>query len=97
MRTFVLVYSHTMMKGFLVFLLFMAGVFPASASVLPREVRAVWLTTLSGLDWPSRPATTAAGFEQQRQELRRTLDSLRAVGINTLLFQTGESRNFLTA
>lgn len=88
MRTFVLVYSHTMMKGFLVFLLFMAGVFPASASVLPREVRAVWLTTLSGLDWPSRPATTAAGFEQQRQELRRTLDSLRAVGINTLLFQT---------
>lgn len=54
----------------------------------PREVRAVWLTTLSGLDWPSRPARTADGIEQQKAELRRTLDQLKAAGINVVLFQS---------
>ncbi len=61
---------------------------PATAALIEREVRAVWLTTLSGLDWPSRPATTSAGFERQRQELRDILDRLHAAGINTVLFQT---------
>ena len=50
--------------------------------------RAVWLTTLSGLDWPRRAATTPEGFARQRQSLCQTLDSLRAAGINTVLFQT---------
>ena len=54
----------------------------------PRyEVRAVWLTTLSGLDWPRRAATTAEGFAQQRAELCSTLDELQRVGINTVFFQ----------
>lgn len=59
-----------------------------SAALLPREVRAVWLTTLSGLDWPSRTATSAAGFAEQRRELCEILDRLQAAGINTVLFQT---------
>lgn len=55
----------------------------------PRyEVRAVWLTTLSGLDWPSRPARTEAEAERQKQELRDILDALQTDGINTVLFQT---------
>lgn len=54
----------------------------------PRyEVRAVWLTTLSGLDWPSRPARTAADTARQRQELRDIFDHLQATGINTVIFQ----------
>lgn len=62
-------------------------VLPAMES--PRqEVRGVWLTTLSNLDWPSRPATTPAGEAQQRQELCRMLDGLKAAGINTVFFQT---------
>ena len=28
-----------------------------------REIRAVWLTTFSGLDWPRRPAATPAAAE----------------------------------
>lgn len=56
-------------------------------TLLPREVRAVWLTTLSGLDWPSRPATTPAAAEEQRRELCGILDRLQAAGINTVLFQ----------
>ncbi len=52
------------------------------------EVRAVWLTTLNGLDWPRRPATTPEGAEHQKQELRDILDRLQRAGINTVLFQT---------
>ena len=54
----------------------------------PRyEVRGVWLTTLGGLDWPRRAATTAEGFERQKKELCSTLDELKAAGINTVFFQ----------
>lgn len=53
-----------------------------------REVRAVWLTTLSGLDWPSRPAASVEGGAVQRKELCDILDRLQAAGINTVIFQT---------
>lgn len=59
----------------------------ASSSAPRREIRAVWLTTLSGLDWPSQPARTAEGAERQRRELCDILDRLQAAGINTVLFQ----------
>lgn len=52
-----------------------------------HEVRAAWLTTLFGLDWPQRPTMTTAGMAQQRRDLLRQLDELQAAGINTVLFQ----------
>ena len=52
------------------------------------EVRAVWLTTLSGLDWPKTKATSAENREQQKQELCHILDQLKAAKINTILLQT---------
>lgn len=55
---------------------------------VPYEIRAVWLTTLSGLDWPQRPARTSAEAETQKRELCRMLDGLRAAGTNVVLFQT---------
>lgn len=61
---------------------------PSSASLLPREIRAVWLTTLSGLDWPNSAAHTALGWRQQREDLCRQLDRLQQVGINTVIIQT---------
>ncbi len=51
------------------------------------EVRAVWLTTLYGLDWPSTKATNAQGMLQQQRELCAILDTLQQAGINTVLFQ----------
>lgn len=60
---------------------------PAAADIR-YEVRAVWLTTLMGLDWPARPALTPQASEAQRQDLCRMLDQLQAAGINTVLFQT---------
>lgn len=60
----------------------------ATAQPLPREYRAVWLTTLMGLDWPSAPARDEAGIEKQKNDLRDILDRLQEAGINTVLFQT---------
>lgn len=53
-----------------------------------KEVRAVWLTTLNGLDWPRKPATTKAETTRQKKELCDILDRLQQAGINTILFQT---------
>ena len=48
-----------------------------------HEVRAVWLTTIGGLDWPH-----TYNAERQRQELCDILDKLKAANINTVLLQT---------
>ncbi len=67
-----------------------AGGRPTVSPVSPDvryEVRAVWLTTLMGLDWPSRPAASASAAQVQKESLCRMLDRLRDVGINTVLFQ----------
>ncbi|MBQ8050834.1 MAG: family 10 glycosylhydrolase [Bacteroidaceae bacterium] len=53
-----------------------------------RELRAVWVTTLSGLDWPRTKATSKAGIERQKQELCELLDQLKATNVNTVLLQT---------
>ena len=53
-----------------------------------HEVRAVWLTTIGGLDWPHSYAQSARSIERQKQELRHTLDRLQQAGINTVLLQT---------
>lgn len=53
-----------------------------------RESRAVWVTTLGGLDWPKTKASTAAGREKQQQELCALLDQLQAIHINTIFLQT---------
>lgn len=53
-----------------------------------REMRAVWLTTIGGLDWPHSYSQSARSAERQQQELCSLLDKLCAAGINTVLLQT---------
>ncbi len=53
-----------------------------------REVRAVWLTTLMGLDWPRTMAKNQASTERQKEELCRLLDKYKNANINTVIFQT---------
>ncbi|MBQ8711612.1 MAG: family 10 glycosylhydrolase [Prevotella sp.] len=48
-----------------------------------HEVRAVWLTTIGGIDWPK--AKTA---DMQKREMTDILDQLKLVNINTVLIQT---------
>ena len=69
-------------------LLFFVGIQGIKAVEPPKkEIRGVWLTTVYGLDWPHRPATTAAGYEAQQQELCRLLDRLAAANFNTVFLQ----------
>lgn len=64
------------------FLLF--AIAPYIQAQTPKhEVRAVWLTTIGGVDWPHSHQT-----EQQQQELKNILNQLQQSGINTVLVQT---------
>lgn len=80
------------MKRFSLLLFFMSLVLFSVAQTASRppkyEVRAVWLTTIGGLDWPHSYAQSGRSAEKQRQELRQILDQLQRAGINTVLLQT---------
>lgn len=52
------------------------------------EVRAVWLTTIGGIDWPHSYAQSERSAEKQKEELRTILDRLQKANINTVLLQT---------
>ena len=53
-----------------------------------HEVRAVWIATIGGIDWPRTKATDARSTEKQKQELITILDKLKKANINTVLLQT---------
>src|SRR5690554_1662357 len=59
--------------------------FPSMFSNDPpaTEIRAVWLTTNYGLDWPRNRASQ----ESQKRELITILDSLKKYNFNTVMFQ----------
>ena len=62
---------------------------PFCSQLQPKhEVRAVWLTTIGGIDWPHSYAQSARSIAKQQEELTHTLDQLQTVGINTVLLQT---------
>lgn len=59
-----------------------------SLSAQPKyEIRATWLTTLGGMDWPTTKANGKEGIRRQKQELIDILDQLQAAHFNTVLFQ----------
>ena len=65
--------------------------FSASAQDISHpkyEVRAVWLTTIGGLDWPHSYAQSVASTNKQQKELTDILDRLQRANINTVLLQT---------
>lgn len=74
------------MKRFLyIFILFYA----LTALAQPKfEVRAVWLATIGGIDWPSTYANNGMGIETQKEQLCQMLDRLKQAGVNTVMFQT---------
>lgn len=60
--------------------------FNAWADTNPKqEMRAVWLSTAWGLDWPTTISSSAASSQQS--ELTGYLDKFQAQGFNTVFFQ----------
>lgn len=64
------------------------------APPVPREFRAVWVATVSNLDWPSRPGLTT---EAQQRELIAILDKAAAVHLNAIIFQVRPAGDALYA
>lgn len=53
-----------------------------------QEIRAVWLTTNYGLDWPSKPLKSDSDIPKQKEELDEILTQLKAANINVVFVQT---------
>lgn len=78
---------YRMKKRLLLFIVLCLACVSLHASSPKYEMRAVWLTTNWGLDWPSRPVRRPADVVRQQRELVDILDRLQAMGINTVFFQ----------
>ena len=70
------------MKTIIRIFLLLSLVLNVSAQPVKHEIRAVWLTTIGGIDWPR-----SHNAAQQKRDLIQTLDQLQCAGINTVLFQ----------
>ncbi|NDV80036.1 glycoside hydrolase family 10 protein [Dysgonomonas sp. 511] len=72
------------MKFFYLFVLLFYTISLSLFSQVPAtEVRAVWLTTNWGLDWPAEKK----GVAEQKRELQRLLDEIQKDNFNVVLFQ----------
>ena len=75
------------MRTFLILLFLL--IISVGANAQPKhEIRATWLTTLGGMDWPRNKATHADGILRQQQELCHILDQLKEANFNTVMLQT---------
>ena len=76
------------MKTFLIILtISLLAITPITAQP-KHEIRATWLTTLGGMDWPRNKATSAESIQRQQQELCEILDQLKEANFNTVMMQT---------
>ena len=76
------------MRTFLIILLISLLGSLHSVAQPKHEIRATWITTLGGMDWPRQKATSADGIRRQKQELCQILDQLKEANFNTVLLQT---------
>lgn len=76
------------MRTFFITLLLVIPSFLPVISQPKYEIRATWLTTLGGMDWPRNKAGNASGIKRQQKELCDILDRLKAAHFNTVLLQT---------
>ena len=93
--TYMNIPQHSLKKRYPTFMIFrkqigilLLSLISISTMAQPKhEVRAAWLTTVYGLDWPQTRANTPAGIQQQKKELVEILDQLKAANFNTILFK----------
>ncbi|MCP6682667.1 glycoside hydrolase family 10 protein [Bacillus nakamurai] len=68
-----------------------AGIFSASASAKSlnetqpdREMRAVWIASVTNIDWPSKKGLSP---DEQKKEFLKLLDDVQAMGMNAVVVQ----------
>ena len=85
-------------KKLALFILFVFTFFNCSKAQVnqqpKREFRAVWLATVTNIDWPTNPR---APSDTQKKELLDILDFHQQVGINAIIFQIRPAADALYA
>ena len=71
--------KSNILKTIIRIILFFLLIQTASAESPKHEIRAVWLTTIQGLDWPHSYSAS-----RQKEELISILDQLKRANINTV-------------
>lgn len=83
---------HLTVPLFLILIFVGCGVIPRTTRIAEprrvpsaeREFRAVWVATVSNIDWPSKPGLSP---EDQQREARAILDSVVNLRMNAVIFQ----------
>lgn len=65
-------------------ILFLFSFLVLNAQSPKRQMRAVWVATVTNLDWPSQKGLSS---KQQQDEMIKMLDEFKATNINTVIFQ----------
>ena len=79
--------KYIILRKILYLFLLLAMAINLQAQTPKYEVRAVWLTTIGGIDWPHTYANNPSAVQRQKQELTTILDKLQQANINTILLQ----------
>lgn len=64
------------------------SVYSVAQSIPKHEVRAVWITTIGGLDWPHSYSQSVFSAAKQQKEFCDILDKLKEANVNTVILQT---------
>ncbi len=72
------------MRSISVIALFFLVLHSTIANSPKREMRAVWIATVTNIDWPSSKGLSS---DQQKAEMIKMLDEFKANNINTVVFQ----------
>ncbi len=67
---------------------------PEAVPETPRELRAVWIATVSNIDWPSERGIPV---HEQKAELRAMFDRIAMLNMNTVIFQVRTATDALYA
>lgn len=76
-----------MKKRLVVLFLFCVSWLLQAADSPKYEIRAVWLTTVYGLDWPRFAANSEHSRKAQQEAVSDMLDRLQDANFNTVFFQ----------
>ena len=63
-------------------LVFLYAFISMEAQPPKREMRATWIATVGGIDWPKTTGATS-----QKAEMLKMLDSIQTLNLNTVFFQ----------
>jgi uncharacterized lipoprotein YddW (UPF0748 family) len=76
------------MKHPILFILFIFSPLTLFSQAPKEEMRAAWITTIYGLDWPSKPYSNADDISNQQDEIIEMIDQLSRANFNTVFIQT---------